>query len=128
MKGISRSLLSFFTERLMDVAISVIKDGLNVHEVARISFSKHRWRVQHGEQGADVPLTCASPVDWTGVLRDALCKWVYEELRNLYSSPSAIRVIKSRRMRWAGYAARTGEMRDAYNILVGKREETTSKT
>jgi hypothetical protein len=40
----------------------------------------------------------------------------------LYSSPSIIRVIKSRRMRWAGHAARMGERRDAYRILVGKPE------
>jgi hypothetical protein len=38
----------------------------------------------------------------------------------LYSSPSIIRVIKSRKMRWAGYAARMGERRNAYRILVGK--------
>jgi hypothetical protein len=43
-----------------------------------------------------------------------------EELHNLYSSPSIIRVIKSRRMRWAGHAARMGERRNAYRILVGK--------
>jgi hypothetical protein len=43
-----------------------------------------------------------------------------EELRNLYSSPSIIRLIKSRRMRSAGHVARMGEKRDAYRILVGK--------
>jgi hypothetical protein len=37
----------------------------------------------------------------------------------LYSSPRIIRVIKSRRMRWAGHAARMGEKRNAYRILVG---------
>jgi hypothetical protein len=45
-----------------------------------------------------------------------------EELHGLYSSPSIIRVIKARRMKWAGYAARTGEVRGAYNILVGRPE------
>jgi hypothetical protein len=45
-----------------------------------------------------------------------------EELHNLYSSPSIIRVIKSRRMRWAGHAARMGERRNANRILVGKPE------
>jgi hypothetical protein len=45
-----------------------------------------------------------------------------EELHNLYSSPSIIRVIKLRRMRWAGHAARMGERRNAYTILVGKPE------
>jgi hypothetical protein len=44
-----------------------------------------------------------------------------EELRDLYSSPSIIRIIKSRRMRWAGHVARMGE-RNAYRLLVGKPE------
>jgi hypothetical protein len=39
---------------------------------------------------------------------------------NLYSSPNIIRMIKSRRMRWAGHVARMGETRIAYGILVGK--------
>jgi hypothetical protein len=43
----------------------------------------------------------------------------YEELHKLYSSPSIIRIIKSRRMRWAGHVARMGENRNAYRILVG---------
>jgi hypothetical protein len=45
-----------------------------------------------------------------------------EELHGLYSSPSIIRVIKGRRMRWAGHVARMGEVRGACNILVGKPE------
>jgi hypothetical protein len=45
-----------------------------------------------------------------------------EELRDLYSSPSIIRIIKSRKMRWAGHVARMGEKRNAYRLLVGKLE------
>jgi hypothetical protein len=45
-----------------------------------------------------------------------------EELHNLYCSPSIIRIIKSRRMRRAGHAARMRENRNAYTILVGKQE------
>jgi hypothetical protein len=45
-----------------------------------------------------------------------------EELRVLYSSPSIIRIIKSRRMRWAGHVAQKGEKRDFYRLLVGKLE------
>jgi hypothetical protein len=45
-----------------------------------------------------------------------------EELHRLYSSPSIIRMIKSRRMRWSGHVARMGEKRNAYRILVGKPE------
>jgi hypothetical protein len=54
----------------------------------------------------------------TGVRR----KLHNEELHGLYSSPSIVRVIKARRMRWAGHVARMGEMRGAYNILVGRLE------
>jgi hypothetical protein len=43
-----------------------------------------------------------------------------EELHNLYSSPNIIRMITSRRMRWARHVARMGETRNAYRILVGK--------
>jgi hypothetical protein len=46
-----------------------------------------------------------------------------EELNDLYSSPNIIRVIKSRRMRWAGHIARVGEGRGAYRILVGDLKE-----
>jgi len=45
-----------------------------------------------------------------------------EELNDLYSSPNSLRVIKSRRMRWAGHVARMGEGRGVYRILVGKPE------
>jgi hypothetical protein len=45
-----------------------------------------------------------------------------EELHDLYCSTSIIRIIKSRRMRWAGHVARMGEKRNAYRLLVGKAE------
>jgi hypothetical protein len=45
--------------------------------------------------------------------------YINEELCNLYASQNIIRVIKLRRMRWAWYVACMGEMRNAYNILVG---------
>jgi hypothetical protein len=43
-------------------------------------------------------------------------------MNNLYFSPSIIRMMKSRRMRWAGHVSRMGELRNAYRILVGKPE------
>jgi hypothetical protein len=45
-----------------------------------------------------------------------------EGLHSLYSSPNVIRVIQSRKMRWVSHVARTGEMRSACNILIGKPE------
>jgi hypothetical protein len=45
-----------------------------------------------------------------------------EELHSLYSSPSIIIMMKSRRMRWAGHVARMGAKRNVYRILVGKPE------
>ena len=45
-----------------------------------------------------------------------------EELNDLYSSLNIVRVIKSRRMRWAGHVARMGEERVVYRVLVGKLE------
>jgi hypothetical protein len=45
-----------------------------------------------------------------------------DELYALYSSPNIIRVIKSRRLRWAGHVTRVGERRGAYRALVRKPE------
>jgi hypothetical protein len=45
-----------------------------------------------------------------------------KELYALYSSPNIIRVIKSRRLRWAGHVVRTGGRRGAYRALLGKPE------
>jgi len=45
-----------------------------------------------------------------------------EELNDFYSSPNIVRLIKSRRMRWAGHVAHMGEERVVYRVLVGKPE------
>ena len=45
-----------------------------------------------------------------------------EELNDLYSSPNIVRVIKSRRMRWAGHVAHMEEERGEHKVLVGKLE------
>jgi hypothetical protein len=45
-----------------------------------------------------------------------------EELRDLYSLPNIVRVVKSRRMRWAGHVARMGEGRGVHGVLVGRPE------
>jgi hypothetical protein len=45
-----------------------------------------------------------------------------DELHSLYSSPNIVRVIKSKRMRWAGHVARMGEGRVVYRVLVGRSE------
>jgi hypothetical protein len=45
-----------------------------------------------------------------------------DELHNLFSSPNIVRVIKSRKMRWAGHIARMGEGRNIYRVLVRRPE------
>jgi hypothetical protein len=45
-----------------------------------------------------------------------------EELHELFSSPSIIRIMKARGIRWVGHVARMGENRNAYRLLVGKPE------
>ena len=45
-----------------------------------------------------------------------------EELNDLYCSPNIVRVIKSRRMGWAGHVARMEERRGVHKVLVGKPE------
>jgi hypothetical protein len=47
---------------------------------------------------------------------------LHNELHNLYSSPSIIRITKLRRMRWAGHVAQMGKKRNVYRLLVGKPE------
>ena len=48
---------------------------------------------------------------------------LHNEMSNdLYSLPNIVRVIKSRRMKWAGHVAHTGERRGVYRVLVGKPE------
>jgi hypothetical protein len=69
-----------------------------------------------------IAILCSRNI-WT--LRDRRWDWRKlhnEELHKLYSSPNIIRMIKSRRMRWAGHVIRMGETRNAYRILVGKPE------
>jgi hypothetical protein len=53
-------------------------------------------------------------------MTEGLRKLHNEELHNLYASPNIIRMIKSRRIRWAGHVARMGAMKNTYRILVGK--------
>jgi hypothetical protein len=48
-----------------------------------------------------------------------------DELHSLYSSPNIVRVIKARRMRWAGHVARMGEGRGVYRVLAGRLEGKT---
>jgi hypothetical protein len=55
-------------------------------------------------------------------VRGELGKLDNEELNDLYSLPDNGRVVKSRRMRWAGHVARMGEERGVHRVLVGKPE------
>jgi hypothetical protein len=54
---------------------------------------------------------------------DGSWRKLHNELHSLYFSPNIVRVIKSRRMRWAGRVARMGDGRNVYRVLVGRPEE-----
>jgi hypothetical protein len=70
-----------------------------------------------------LPYTLLYNVTVRNVLKRSIYVFLHnDELHNLYSSPSIIRMIKSRRLRWAGHVARMGKKRNAYRILVGKPE------
>jgi hypothetical protein len=58
-----------------------------------------------------------------GPKRDEWRRLHNKELYALCSSPNIIRVIKTKRLRWAGHVARIGERRGAYRVLVGRPEE-----
>jgi hypothetical protein len=47
---------------------------------------------------------------------------LHDELHSPYSSPNIVRVIKAKRLRWAGHVEHMGEWRDVYRVLVGKPE------
>ena len=66
----------------------------------------------------NVFLTCRDEV--TGEWR----KLHNEEFRDIYSLPNIVRVVKSRRMRWAGHVEHMGEGRGVHRVLVGKPEGT----
>jgi hypothetical protein len=51
-----------------------------------------------------------------------VCVWFSEELNDLYCSLNIVRIIKSRRMEWAGHVACMGESKGVYRVLVGKPE------
>ena len=70
--------------------------------------NEHKWKRVFGPKRDEV----------TGVWR----KLHNEELSDLYSLPNIVRVVKSRRMRWAGHVARMGQGRGLYRVLVGKPE------
>jgi hypothetical protein len=56
------------------------------------------------------------------ILRREWRKLHNEELNDLYSLPNIVRVVKSRRIRWAGHVARMGEESGVHRVLVGKPE------
>ena len=69
---------------------------------------------------------CVCAYTYIGPKKDELTR-VWRKLHNeglngLYSSPNIFRVIKSRRMRWAGHVAHMGEKRSVHSVLVGKPE------
>jgi len=79
---------------------------------------REQWKLRVFENMASRRIFGPRRVEVTGELR----RLHNEELNDLYSSSNIVRVIKSRRMRWAGHVARMGEERGVYMVWVGKPE------
>ena len=76
---------------------------------------KFHWHQLGSKQRSSDYIQCVQ-----GKLQNRYCNHL--QLNDLYSSPNIVRVIKSRRMKWAGHVARMGEERGVYRVLVGKPE------
>jgi hypothetical protein len=70
------------------------------------------WNIEHGAK-----VTCISVFKMLSLVSSELHN---EKLNNLYSLLNIVRVVKSRRTRWAGHVARMGEERGVHRVLVGK--------
>jgi hypothetical protein len=80
------------------------------------------------EYGLEIWIRECKEFVWSGLPNDSFevtVEWRKlhnEELQDVHCSPSIVRIIKARRMRWAGHVALIREKRDAYSFLVGKPE------
>jgi hypothetical protein len=86
------------------------------------------WICEHTKWTAAICMcscsSCICPLHWTLLHTSNHDFLGYNgKLHNFYSSASIIRIIKSRRMRWAGHVARMREKRNVYRLLVGKPGE-----
>jgi hypothetical protein len=117
---------------------AVKRDVIRFHcrYAARVCLLKH-FHAEHSEFSAPVVMNACrwNSTEWNDMCV-FVCLSVYGademtrgwrtlhnvELHNLYSSPSIIRTIKSRRMRWAGHVERMRKKRNAHRILVRKPE------
>ena len=101
--------------------VEIIMTGSDNFSVQFLSYNLLIWFINTGhtfENGVLRRIFGPRRDEVTGEWR----KLHNEELKGLYSSSNIVRVIKSRRMRWAGHVARMGEGRGVYRVLVGKPE------
>jgi hypothetical protein len=110
----SAALSKYFSNFLSSVIYSVVLYGCETWYVTlRV---EHRLRVFQNRVLRTIFGSRRDEVigDWRKLRNEELC--------NLYSLPNIMRMMKLRRMRWAGHVARMGETRNAYRLLVGKPE------
>jgi hypothetical protein len=88
-----------------------------------VPYGCETWSLTLGEEHRLKVLKTVLKIFGPKRKEDGSCRKLHnDELHNLYSSLNVVRVIKSRRMRWAGHVARMGERRGVYRVLVGRPE------
>jgi hypothetical protein len=121
-------MLAFIQSKILCLPVSCKKEKLKIKTYKTVILSLvlcgcETWSLAVGEEH-----TLRVFENWVlifGPKREEDGSWRQlhnDELHSLYSSLNIVRVIKSRRMRWAGHVARMGERRGVYRVLVGRPE------
>jgi hypothetical protein len=111
----SKTIRPFITASLPTQSVTSLSAILTCPEIQSTTREEHILRVYENKV-------------WRKILgpkreEDGLWRKLHkDELHSLYSSPDAVRVITSRRMRWVGHAEHMGEGRGVYSVLVGRCE------
>ena len=132
---LSKSLTTYRPALCICIRVEIYWTGLVKQVIFKANTpsatTDNSFREQQPSIAIDVSLCCKvllqyisadtqSSTGWQGTTEELLS--LHEELSDLYSLPKIVRVVQSRRMRWAVHVARMGEGRGVHRVLVGRLE------